>query len=104
MLESFFFFFEKVAAELQVSKSIATQWNLRPVHTKNNYNLKRNAGDLLPQPKWMRGCKLKILIYWFKAAVHNFFLLKMIRNQYLIKYTTSQRSKLSPYFSPIHNG
>ncbi len=32
------------------------------------------------------------------------FWLKMIRNQYLRKYITSQRSKLSPYFSPIHNG
>ncbi len=28
----------------------------------------------------------------------------MIRNQYLSKYITSQCSKLSPYFSPIHNG
>ncbi len=29
---------------------------------------------------------------------------KMIRYQYLSKYITSQCSKLSPYFSPIHNG
>ncbi len=28
----------------------------------------------------------------------------MIRYQYLSKYITSQCSKLSPYFSPIHNG
>ncbi len=28
----------------------------------------------------------------------------MIRNQYLSKYITSQCSKLSPYFSSIHNG
>ncbi len=27
----------------------------------------------------------------------------MIQNQYLSKYITSQCSKLSPYFSPIHN-
>ncbi len=39
-----------------------------------------------------------------KAAVCNFFWLKIIRNQYLRKYITSQCSKLSPYFSPIHNG
>ncbi len=38
-----------------------------------------------------------------KAAVHHFFLLKMIRNQYLSKYITRQCSKLSPYFSLIHN-
>ncbi len=40
----------------------------------------------------------------YKAAVCNFLWLKMIRNQYLSKYITSQCSKLSPYFSPIHNG
>ncbi len=40
----------------------------------------------------------------FKAAVRNFFWLKNIRNQYLSKYITSQCSKLSPYFCPIHNG
>ncbi len=34
--------------------------------------------------------------YFFKAAVRNFFGLKMIRNQYLRKYITSQCSKLSP--------
>ncbi len=39
-----------------------------------------------------------------KAAVRNFFGLKMIQIQYLRKYITSQCSKLSPYFSPIHNG
>ncbi len=39
-----------------------------------------------------------------KAAVRNFFWLKMIRNQYLSKYIISQCSKLSPYFSLIHNG
>ncbi len=39
-----------------------------------------------------------------KAAVRNFFWLKIIQNQYLSKYKTSQCSKLSPYFSPIHNG
>ncbi len=33
-----------------------------------------------------------------------FFGLKMIRNQKWSKYITSQCSKLSPYFSPIHNG
>ncbi len=43
-------------------------------------------------------------IKYIKAAVRNFFWLKIIRNQYLIKYITSQCSKLSPYFSPIHNG
>ncbi len=42
----------------------------------------------------------------FKAANRNFFCfwLKMIRNQHLRKYITSQCSKLLPYFSPIHNG
>ncbi len=39
-----------------------------------------------------------------KAAVCNLFWLKMIQIQYLRKYITSQCSKLSPYFSPIHNG
>ncbi len=39
-----------------------------------------------------------------EAAVRNFFWLKMIRNQYLRNYITSQCSKLSPYLSPIHNG
>ncbi len=39
-----------------------------------------------------------------KAAVRNVFWLNMMRNQYLSKYITSQCSKLSPYFSPIHNG
>ncbi len=34
-----------------------------------------------------------------KAAVRNFFGLKIIRNQYLSKYITSHCSKLSPYFS-----
>ncbi len=32
-----------------------------------------------------------------------FFGLKIIQNQYLRKYITSQCSKLSLYFSPIHN-
>ncbi len=40
----------------------------------------------------------------FKAALRNFFGLKMIQNQHLSKYITSQCSKLSPYFSLIHNG
>ncbi len=34
-----------------------------------------------------------------KAAVRNFFWLKMIRNQNLSKYITSKCSKLSPYSS-----
>ncbi len=38
-----------------------------------------------------------------KDAVRHFLGLKMIQNQYLSKYITSQCSKLSPYFSPIHN-
>ncbi len=37
-----------------------------------------------------------------KAAVRNFRWLKLIQNQYLSKYITSQCSKLSTY--PIHNG
>ncbi len=41
--------------------------------------------------------------YELKAAVRNFFGLKIIQNQYLSKYVTSQCSKLLPYFSPIHN-
>ncbi len=41
---------------------------------------------------------------FIKAAVHNFVWLKMIQNQFLSKYITSQCSKLSPYFSLIRNG
>ncbi len=48
-----------------------------------------------------KSCKDRFLL---KAAVRNFFWLKIIRNQYLSKYITSQCSKLPPYFSPIHNG
>ncbi len=43
-------------------------------------------------------------VYFLKLQSVTFFGLKMIQNQYLSKYITSQCSKLSPYFSPIHNG
>ncbi len=41
--------------------------------------------------------EIKPIFIVFKAAVRNFFGLKMIRNQYLRKYITSQCSKLLPY-------
>ncbi len=47
---------------------------------------------------------LVIIDILVKVAVPNLFGLKMIQKQYLSKYITSQCSKLSPYFSPIHNG
>ncbi len=46
--------------------------------------------------------KLNIRVIILKAAVRNFLGLKIIQNQYLSKYITSQCSKLSP--QPIHNG
>ncbi len=42
--------------------------------------------------------------FFFKAAVHYFFGLKIVQNLFLGKYITSQCSKLSPYLSLIHNG
>lgn len=39
-----------------------------------------------------------------EAAVHNFVWLKIIRNQYLNKYISSQCSNLLHYFSSTHNG
>ncbi len=47
--------------------------------------------------------KILFFLLIFKAAVRNFFWLKIIRNQYLSKYITNQFSELSSYFSPIHN-
>ncbi len=41
---------------------------------------------------------------FLKRQSVTFFWLKMIRNQNLSKYITSQCSTLLPYFSPIHNG
>jgi len=40
----------------------------------------------------------------FRFAVCNFFWLKIIQNQLLSKYITSQCSKLVPYLNLIHNG
>ncbi len=44
-----------------------------------------------------------VRMYLLVVNVVLFFWLKMIQNQFLGKYITSQCSKLSPYLSPIHN-
>ncbi len=74
-------------------------------HVKNGINQDlKNCQAVIEAEDFDPIVKLKGHQGEFKAAVRNFFWLKMIRNQYLSKYITSQCSKLSPYFSPIHNG
>ncbi len=67
-----------------------------------NVNLRRFLHHI--SLKWLSRSRFKVSRLTFKAAVRNLFWLNMTQNQYLNKYITSQCSKLSPYFSPIHNG
>jgi len=43
-------------------------------------------------------------VHLFKAPICNFFGLKIIQNNFLSKYITSQCSKLSASLSPIQSG
>ncbi len=63
-----------------------------------------NGGHLIMKSNSSQEACNNLVLGKFKAAVRNFFGLKMIRNQYFRKYITNQCSKLSPYFSSIHNG